>query len=77
LEQPHVLNGNDCLIGESFHQFNLPVSKRLNKVAPNRKDSDRRIFPQERDRQGRSSPSLSRHRVTFHLGIQIMDRPSL
>ena len=77
LEQAYVFNCDDGLASESFHQFDLPVSKRLNKVAPNRKDSYRGIFPQERHRQGCSSPGLSRHRVTFDLGIQIMDRPSL
>jgi hypothetical protein len=77
LKQSHVLNGDNCLIGERFYQLDFSVVKRFDNVAPNRKDSYRGIFPQERHRERRSSAGLSRHRVTFHLGIQIMDRLSL
>src|SRR5262249_60553343 len=77
LEQSHILNGDDCLIGESFYQLDLSVVKWFDNIAPNRKDPDRGILTQERNRQARSRSGLSRHRVTFHLGIQIMDRLSL
>jgi hypothetical protein len=34
IEQPHVLNGYDCLIGECRNQFDLLVSERRS-LSPN------------------------------------------
>src|SRR5262249_60330486 len=77
LVQSAVFDGANGLIGQIFYQLDLPVVKRFDNIAPNRKHSDRGLLTQERNRQGRSSSGLRRHQVTFHLGIESMDRPSL
>ena len=35
LEQPHVLDGDDGLVGEGFNQLDLPFGEGLNVVTPN------------------------------------------
>src|SRR4029078_10921680 len=52
-EQAHVLNRDDCLIGEGFDQLNLLFGKRLNDVTPYDDSPNRRSFSYEwRSSQG-------------------------
>ena len=47
-EQPHVLNGNDGLIGKSFYESDLFFGKWINFLSTNKNRSNRNTFPHER-----------------------------
>ena len=51
LEQPHVLDGDDRLIGEGFQQRDLFVRKRTDFRAANMNRPNRNTFAQQRRRQ--------------------------
>src|SRR3984893_17649384 len=53
LEQPHVLNCNRCLIGESLNQRNLFVCKRLDPSLGERNDAHWSTFAEHWDSEHR------------------------
>ena len=53
LEQPHVFDGDYCLIGEGGDQLNLFFGKWFHLGTADRECADGLIFPQQRDRQNR------------------------
>src|SRR5262249_39296255 len=50
-EQPHVLNGNDRLVGEGVQQSDLPISEGLDLGPADYYHADRHPFVQQRGRQ--------------------------
>ena len=60
LKKPHVLDGDDRLIGEGFHQLHLPFSKRFDNIAPDSEAADIRFFPQQRYREHGARTHLAR-----------------
>src|SRR4030095_16061024 len=48
LEQTHILDGDDSLIGENLDEIDLAVRKWFDKVAPDGEDSDGCSFAQQR-----------------------------
>ena len=73
LEQPHVLDGDDGLVGEGLQQSDLFVRERSDFGAANYDRPDRNTFTQQRRRQAQSESrtccSLLRVRETrFALG---------
>ena len=64
LEQPHVFDGDDGLVSESFKQGNLLICKRANLCASNHDGSDRNAFTQQRrSKYSPSTPALSDSRA--------------
>jgi hypothetical protein len=49
LKQPHVLDGNDGLVGESFNKVDLPLTEWFNEVTPNAYRSGCDSFAKKRD----------------------------
>ena len=47
LEQSHVLDGDDGLVGEGFEELDLPVRERSNSCPPNHDAANRRSFSQQ------------------------------
>jgi hypothetical protein len=47
LKQPHVLDGDDRLVGEGFDQLDLSFGKRLNDVTPYDDAANWRSFSQQ------------------------------
>ena len=45
--QPCVLDGDDCLIGEGADEFDLPFGERLDPLAGQHDDTNRRAFAQQ------------------------------
>ena len=76
LEQPHVFDGNDRLVGEGFEQLNLLVGERTRLNSSNEDRAHRRGLPEQRD--GKDSPG---YQPTLtcpgcglgKLGIQVRD----
>ena len=48
IEQPRILNGDDCLRGKILHQLNLLLGKWSDLLAHNTDCTDELIFPQHR-----------------------------
>ena len=78
MEQPHVLNGDHGLIGESFEEGNLLVGKRANLGATNPYAPDGHTFSQQRSiKYGSSTSNLLRDSTirifSVDLRFDIMD----
>ena len=56
-EQPHVLDGDDRLVGERRHQVDLALGKRVNPAPCQPDDADRLAFAHERHADHRANPS--------------------
>ena len=74
-EQPDVLNGDDCLIGEGLEQSDLFVRERVHLGAPEHYRAHRRSLPQQWNAQYRSPAMLMSQGLAFgkalHLGLNI------
>jgi hypothetical protein len=87
LEQPHVLDGDDRLIGEGLQERDLSGRERLDDIPADHDGSERCSFPQERHHEGRAgvvtpctADAHSRLRVLgLRQGLEIVDvkRPTL
>ena len=75
-EQPDVLDGDHRLIGEGFYQLNLPLRKRLYKIAPDCNRSDWGSLSQQRHIQQRSRSMLPSRKVVARLCFDIKDMDS-
>src|SRR5262245_6725478 len=75
LEQPHVFNRNDRLVGEGLEQGNLLLIERTNFRAANHNDADWNTLSKQRS--GKDSPSgcdcMGRFRELFEVCRDVMD----
>src|SRR5262245_14379853 len=56
LEQTHVLDRDDCLVGEGLHEFDLPLGKRANLLSSHQNASYCAGPAQQRNGEGRPMP---------------------
>jgi hypothetical protein len=47
VEQPRILDGDDCLVGERAHQFDLTLRERLDPLARKANDTNRLALAQQ------------------------------
>jgi hypothetical protein len=81
LEQAHVLDGDDGLVGEGVGEFDLLIGERPHRAAAQNDDTNRIAFAQQRHTENgveTSPPNDFLHRV-FGIGLDVgdMDRLSL
>src|SRR5262245_14364107 len=82
LKQPHVLDGDDGLVGEGFEERNLPVSKRLDFHSANQDSPDRKSLTKQRHgkRSSMAEPllrSFNRGKLGLHFCCKIMNMNGL
>ena len=58
LEQPHIFDGDNCLVSKGLEKRDLLVGKRFDLCAPNYDNSDRDVFTKQRCGKYGPSPSL-------------------
>jgi hypothetical protein len=82
-EEPHILDGDDGLIGEGLQEGDLPLAERPDLGAPDGDRSDGNALPHQGYPEHRAVPHLSRDRASLgelpRLGGQIVhvDGPGL
>src|SRR5262245_58130264 len=69
LEQPHVLDGNDGLVGEGCHQLDLLVGERLRLGFQEGNDAKERALTQHWDREYRAVTLLLHQLAHFVVGV--------
>ena len=72
-EQPHVLNSDDGLIGESFEQRDLFIRERSNFTSPQAHHANRRTLPQQRHGQYRAKRHLTGPDLVLRIAPDVMD----
>src|SRR5262249_35168030 len=58
VEQPHVLDRDDSLVGESLQKFDLAFAKGANIAPPHAYQANRRAFSDQRYTEARSPPRI-------------------
>src|SRR4030095_2073210 len=73
-EQPHVLNGDHCLIGEDFKEFNLAVSERSQLLSANQNRPDRNAFTKQRCNQNGPDTGVRSQNSFRKFGLDLLAR---
>src|ERR1700730_3552310 len=81
VEQPHVLDGDDRLIGKRVYQSDLLISEGLHNASRKNKDTDRNSFAQQWHTKQRAHVCKARLRMwkekEFGVGLGVLDLNSL